>query len=172
MQAYLVNTKTRKIVALYNSVEDANTAGQNSKIDYDVITDGEDLGRFTAADIVGFYNSIMPKGREMKGRFKSKSDGARRLFNALSAAGIKMSNVKVPVAKQKKAPAGTLNVHGITFQSDGIIFKIHQLAESLYKKHGKNLKRRMFLEAGLEQGYNHYTLTTQWQRWRSNRQIG
>ncbi len=82
MKAYLINTDNMKAVGRFASIKSAEKAGAGAKYNFDIITQDDDMARFTGAELVKLFDNHRGTRAPIK-KFKSKQNGALRIMDAL-----------------------------------------------------------------------------------------
>ncbi len=75
--AYLVDLDRMAFVARYPSVDEADRAGRKRGLNYDVVSDGDDLNRYKLKELVKLYNGVT--GAFLK-KFENKKNAVRRVL--------------------------------------------------------------------------------------------
>lgn len=104
MNAYTINTRTKRVLGRFDTIENADKAGIALTTDnYIVVTDEQDIGKLmNRQDMVDCYNAAT--GASLK-KFSTKADGAKRLFATLED--LELGNIlPEPSVKKKAAKKG------------------------------------------------------------------
>ncbi len=145
MKAYLINTDNMKAVGRFASIKSAEKAGAGAKYNFDIVPEDDDMARFTKAEMVTLFNNHRGTRVEVK-RFSDKSNGAKRIHEALTEAEFKVT---------------------VTKRGTGVVARVWEIASELKTKNA-DLQRKDVIQACVMAGINPSTAATQYQKWRVN----
>jgi len=148
---YLINLDTTRVMAAFNTVEEAQTCGRAGDYNFTIVTDATDVeAQLKRDEMTVLYNQAT--GADLK-KFSNKVEGAARTFEAME----QHHYEPIPAAQEK--PAANRKP-----KKNGAVAQVWELADNLQAK-GETTRANL-LAAAEAAGINPNTAKTQWQAWR------